>query len=141
MNTPQETTPSAAGSLREDSKRDRRLKYITAQHPERANLFRQVYLGGAGPRRCIKAFCLECNGWEEDAIRHCNITVCPLWRHRPFQDPKVGGTAVEPALESEGPVLNGLPPIQTMEEMEQQLEAMEERNEPAHFIPQRDGIY
>ena len=36
---------------------------------------------------------------------------------------------------------NELPPIVDMDELMDQLEEQRKRNEPAHFIPQRDGIY
>ena len=53
--------------------------------PSRLALFKRVYGGTASPREVIKAFCLECVGFEEAAIRECTATACPLRRFRPFQ--------------------------------------------------------
>jgi len=68
-----------------DLKQTRRLAQVSEHYPRFKGLFRWVYQGGCGPRQCIKAFCLECNGWEPDAIRDCTATACPLWRLRPYQ--------------------------------------------------------
>ena len=145
MNLPNKKVQTASGSQSDDPERADRLKHIAAYHPERSNLFRHAYRGESSPRQCIKAFCLECNGWEEDAISHCTITVCPLWRHRPFQRKSPTATVdlrptrVGPAGVAMNP--NELPPIVDMDELMDQLEEQRKRNEPAHFIPQRDGIY
>jgi hypothetical protein len=56
----------------------RRLRQVTEHHPKRLGLFLRVYRGQASPRECIKAFCLECHGWEEAAIRDC----CAPWPNR-----------------------------------------------------------
>jgi len=37
------------------------------------------------PRRAVKAFCLECNGFDPDAIAGCTAYACPLWNFRPYQ--------------------------------------------------------
>jgi len=37
------------------------------------------------PRRAIKAFCLECQGFDKEGIIGCTSYACPLWRFRPFQ--------------------------------------------------------
>jgi hypothetical protein len=68
-----------------DPRRERRFKQVTEHYPSRMGLFRKVYHGQASPRQCIKAFCLECNGWEEAAIRDCTATTCPIWGLRPYQ--------------------------------------------------------
>jgi hypothetical protein len=41
------------------------------------------------PRRAVKAFCLECNGFDPDAITGCTAYACPLWKFRPFKRPMV----------------------------------------------------
>ena len=63
----------------------RRLRQVTEHHPKRLGLFLRVYRGQASPRECIKAFCLECNGWEEKAIQECCAPACPLYQLRPYQ--------------------------------------------------------
>ncbi len=75
-----------------DRHRVRRFKQVAEHYPSRMGLFRRVYHGQASPREAIKAFCLECNGWEEAAIRDCPSTACPIWRERPFQV-RAGGSA------------------------------------------------
>src|SRR4026208_1737352 len=61
----------------------RRLRQVSEHYPTRVNLFRRVYNGQASPRECIKALCLECNGWDEIAIGNCTAKACPVHRHRP----------------------------------------------------------
>jgi len=68
-----------------DPRRVRRFKQVAEHYPSRMGLFRRVYQGKASPRECIKAFCLECNGWEEVAIGNCTATACPIWHLRPYQ--------------------------------------------------------
>ncbi len=36
----------------------------------------------------LKAFCQECIGYENDAIRNCTAPLCPLYEVRPFQTRK-----------------------------------------------------
>ena len=68
-----------------DRHRVRRFKQVAEHYPSRMGLFRKVYHGQASPREAIKAFCLECNGWEEAAIRVCPSTACPIFKFRPYQ--------------------------------------------------------
>ena len=69
----------------------------TAQEPsvrkrlaEMPNSARRGYLravaGNASPRAAIKAFCLECCGWDRDGVRLCTAPACPLYSYRPFQE-------------------------------------------------------
>lgn len=71
-----------------DLRRVRRFKQVAEHYPSRMGLFRKVYHGQASPRQCIKAFCLECNGWEPAAIRDCTATACPIFKFRPYQAKK-----------------------------------------------------
>lgn len=41
--------------------------------------------GKASPRAAIKAFCMECCGWQRDEVRLCTAQACPLYAYRPFQ--------------------------------------------------------
>jgi hypothetical protein len=88
MNTAKIEGQSVPDSEFSDPRRVRRFKQVLEHYPSRAGLFRKVYEGKASPRECIKAFCLECNGWEEAAIRDCPATACPIWRMRPYQSAK-----------------------------------------------------
>jgi hypothetical protein len=85
MTTPIKNSQTDWESEFGDPRRVRRFKQVAEHYPSRMGLFRKVYHGQASPRQCIKAFCLECNGWEEPAIRDCTATACPIWRLRPYQ--------------------------------------------------------
>lgn len=41
--------------------------------------------GKASPRVAIKAFCLECVGWNRQDVQRCTATACPLWMYRPWK--------------------------------------------------------
>jgi hypothetical protein len=32
----------------------------------------------------VKAFCLECMGWEREEVRKCNSVACPLYPYRSY---------------------------------------------------------
>jgi len=49
---------------------------------------RSTYLravGGRWPKSAIKAFCLECVGWQRAEVARCTALACPLWAYRPFR--------------------------------------------------------
>lgn len=48
--------------------------------------FVAAWAGKCAPRRAIKAFCLECCGFDRSAITDCTAYACPLWKFRPFQE-------------------------------------------------------
>ena len=33
----------------------------------------------------VKAFCLECMGWQREEVRICTSVACPLFLYRPFK--------------------------------------------------------
>jgi hypothetical protein len=33
----------------------------------------------------VKAFCLECMGWQRTEVHRCNSVACPLYLYRPYQ--------------------------------------------------------
>ena len=68
-----------------DAKQARRLAQVSEHYPRFKGLFLRCSRGVASTRHRIKAFCLECNGWEPAAIRDCTATACPLFRIRPYQ--------------------------------------------------------
>ncbi len=45
--------------------------------------YRQAAAGIASPRQAIKAFCMECQGWDRREIPKCTAWACPLWAYRP----------------------------------------------------------
>lgn len=46
-------------------------------------LTRKALEGKASPRGAIKAFCLECVGYERKEIIFCTAPCCPLYEYRP----------------------------------------------------------
>jgi len=52
--------------------------------------YRVMYLravtGIAAPRAAIKAFCLECVGWERAEVTRCTARACLLYTYRPYQE-------------------------------------------------------
>jgi hypothetical protein len=92
-NLPRPANPSRSGPRPSEieaviaAKRTRRLATIPTAYRK---LFERSYTGKASPRASIKAFCLECIGFERAAITDCTASACPLWRLRPYQ--KKGGT-------------------------------------------------
>lgn len=62
-----------------------RLERIRKDNPSRLGLFQRVYGGKANKSQCIKAFCLDCMGFDSVAVRECGDRLCPIWSHRPFQ--------------------------------------------------------
>jgi len=74
--------PSSAFAL---LKTTNRLEAIREDAPSKASLFERVFAGKAPPRAAIKAFCLECLQFSDDAIKTCTAPACPLFQYRPFQ--------------------------------------------------------
>ena len=46
-------------------------------------------LGLTSPRMAIKAFCLECIGWDRAEITNCTSFACPLYLYRPYQKRRI----------------------------------------------------
>jgi len=59
-----------------------RLKEMPVSH--RLGYLRAVR-GKAAPRAAIRAFCLECVGWDRHEVGMCTATACPLYKYRPYQ--------------------------------------------------------
>lgn len=68
-----------------DKKRTEKLEWLATDHPLYLNLFMQVFSGKASARKAIKAFCLDCYGWQRKCVTECRSTACPLWNLRPYQ--------------------------------------------------------
>jgi len=64
-----------------DQKRAERLRTIPIS---RRGVFERAYAAKAAPRSAIKAFCLECLGFDEAEIRNCTAPACPLYEYRPY---------------------------------------------------------
>ena len=67
--------------------REKRAK--TAPESSRG-LLKRCWAGKASPREAIKAQCLECQGYDREAIITCTAPACPLYAYRPGQKRKCG---------------------------------------------------
>jgi hypothetical protein len=48
---------------------------------------RRTYLRamqGCSMAAAVKAFCMECVGWNRDEVARCTAPACPLYPYRPF---------------------------------------------------------
>lgn len=50
-------------------------------------LFEKIYAGKAAMIECIEGQCLDCMGFNREAITTCGDRLCPLWKYRPYQTP------------------------------------------------------
>ena len=57
---------------------------LSQMGPNRRNGYLRA-LKGDSPAAAIKAFCLECVGWQKEEVKLCTAPACPLYRYRPFQ--------------------------------------------------------
>ncbi len=52
-------------------------------------IYKKNYLaavsGKASPRNAIKAFCIECMGWQRAEVSNCTSIECPLNLYRPYR--------------------------------------------------------
>ncbi|MHB9071853.1 MAG: hypothetical protein ACYC54_15945 [Sedimentisphaerales bacterium] len=39
---------------------------------------------GRNRAAAVKAFCLECMGWQRTEIKNCDCVACPLYSYRPI---------------------------------------------------------
>ena len=42
-------------------------------------------LAGKNRAAAVKAFCLECTGWQRIETGNCNSVACPLYPYRPYK--------------------------------------------------------
>lgn len=52
--------------------------------PYYQKVFERAY-GGGSRTAAIKAFCLDCVGFQRSDITNCTALACPLWPYRPYQ--------------------------------------------------------
>jgi hypothetical protein len=51
--------------------------------------YRKTYkraMTGKSLRAATKSFCLECVGWQRNAVARCTSPACPLYPYRPYQE-------------------------------------------------------
>jgi hypothetical protein len=69
-----------------DGRRAQAIRNRALQMPQsRRGIYLRSAAGTAPPRTAIKAFCLECMGWQREEVRLCTATACPLWLYRPYR--------------------------------------------------------
>ena len=44
----------------------------------------QKAMTGKSKSAAVKAFCLECMGWQREEVRKCNSIACPLYPYRSY---------------------------------------------------------
>ena len=42
-------------------------------------------MNGKNRASAVKAFCLECMGWQRNEVAKCDAVACPLFLYRPFK--------------------------------------------------------
>ena len=75
-----------SASLGEKIAAERAGRLATAPESAKGH-FVAAWAGKCSPRRAIKAQCLDCVGFDRQAIADCTGWACPLWNFRPFQKP------------------------------------------------------
>lgn len=65
-----------------EAKKARRLETTPAMSK---SILAKSWTQKASARACIKAFCLECMGFDRIGIGECTAYACPLWLKRPYQ--------------------------------------------------------
>jgi len=63
---------------------EKRLKEIPKSY--RNNYLKAMR--GKSKVSAIKAFCLECMGWQRNEVKNCCSKMCPLYPYRPYQSSK-----------------------------------------------------
>ena len=80
--TPKLALESFRGML--DGQRDACAKRLA----EMSSPCRMTYvraMGGKSLKAAVKAFCMECVGWQREEVRLCTALACPLYPYRPFR--------------------------------------------------------
>lgn len=70
--------------------KDARANAIAARRAEIPKLYRGIYdraVSGKSRKAGMRAFCLECVGWQRTEIDLCTDLACPLWPYRRAPDP------------------------------------------------------
>ena len=45
----------------------------------------KMAISGRSRKAAVKAFCLECMGWERTEVHNCNTITCPLHPYKPYK--------------------------------------------------------
>lgn len=77
-------------SIKAEELQQAHLAKMRKESPRFAAVLARAYKGKS-KAAMIKAFCLECQGRDGDAVnavRHCTAPLCPMFNARPFRDAK-----------------------------------------------------
>ena len=55
-------------------------------------------IGKGSLKAAVKAKCLECSAFQVSEIKHCTVTLCPLFPVRPYQDAETSDRTPLPLL-------------------------------------------
>ena len=66
-----------------DAVRARVLAEVSEALPSARSHFVAAY-AGKSRKAAITAFCVQCNGFDRDAIRQCSARACTLYPYRPY---------------------------------------------------------
>ena len=82
--------PEQRGGMNRDltTAQENLLKSVPASQKP---LFIGVFTGDRGRTDAIRAKCLDCCHFDRKEVKECRVTACPLWRHRPYQEPVGAG--------------------------------------------------
>ncbi len=73
----------------EDSKsKQKRSEQIEQRRKQIPDIHRANYdkaMRGRSMKAGVKAFCLECCGWQKEEVRLCSDLACPLYPYRPYR--------------------------------------------------------
>lgn len=66
-----------------------RAERIRKHRSDIPKIYRRTYdraMQGKSHKSAVKAFCLECCGWQKEEVRHCTSLACSLYPYRPYKE-------------------------------------------------------
>jgi len=71
--------------MKNDDMVQKRLKDIPGTNQGDYRRTYKLAMSGKSRKAAIKAFCLECVGWEREEVRCCTSKNCPIFLYRHYQ--------------------------------------------------------
>ena len=62
-----------------------KVAMLRAGHPTLVSVFSRAF-SGKSAKAGIKAFCIECFGYQPREVNGCTSTDCPLYYYRPYRN-------------------------------------------------------
>ena len=66
----------------------RKLEQVQEEMPSAYKTFCDAF-SHKSRAKSVKAFCIECNGFDRVAVKDCSCDGCPLWSFRPYAQREV----------------------------------------------------